>query len=88
MRPDMELGRIVRAHAGRDNGKYFAVIEIVDDNFVKIADGVSRRLANPKLKKIKHLEAMPQKLEIIAEKIKNNQKIFDAELRKAIMNAE
>ena len=86
MRPEMELGRIVRAHAGRDKGKYFAVVEIVDDNFVRIADGVSRRLASPKLKKVKHLEAMPQMVDGIADKLRDNQKVFDAELRKAIKN--
>ena len=87
MRPDIELGRIVRAHAGRDKGKYFVIVGIVDDNFVLIADGETRRLANPKLKKIKHLEPMPQFLEVIAEKIRSDQKIYDSELIKAITNS-
>ena len=89
MRPEIHLGSVVRAKAGRDAGKYFAVVKIVDDMYVYIADGVTRRLSNPKLKKIKHLPVMPQILENISEKLENNQKVFDAELKKALgMSAE
>ena len=51
----MKLGEIVLSVAGRDAGKHFAVVEIVDDNHVRIADGDLRRIKTAKLKKIKHL---------------------------------
>ena len=75
---------MVLSKAGRDGGKYFAVVEIVDDNFVKIADGKLRRIKNAKLKKLKHIEATQDVLDKIAEKLKNGRQIFDAELYSAL----
>lgn len=80
----MEIGQIVYSKAGRDKGSYFAVVEIVDDEFVKIADGEHRKLKKSKLKKIKHLKSNGDKLEKIGEKLKVDGQIFDAELRSAL----
>ena len=35
----MELGQVVYSKQGRDSGRYYAVVEIVDETYVKIADG-------------------------------------------------
>ena len=51
--PDYGLGSVVYSLMGRDKGRYFAVVEVIDESFVMIADGDLRRLANPKKKKIK-----------------------------------
>lgn len=82
--PDFSLGAIVQSKMGRDKGRYFAVVECVDENYVLIADGDLRRLANPKKKKLKHLQPKPDKLENIAVKLQSGQKIFDSELRSAL----
>lgn len=87
MRPGIEPGRLVKATAGRDSGKYFAVVSVVDETYVYIADGVTRRLSNPKLKKVKHLEPRPQLLGSIAKKLSEGSKVFDAELRSAILKS-
>ena len=50
----IEKGRIVRALAGRDSGRFFAIVDI-GEKFVKIADGKTRKLDNPKTKSLKHL---------------------------------
>lgn len=50
------LGRIVYSKSGRDKGKMFVIIGIVDENFVMLADGDLRKIENPKLKNIKHLQ--------------------------------
>ena len=52
---NLSLGQLVRASCGRDEGKYFFIIKLVDESFVLISDGKSRKLDKPKLKKIKHL---------------------------------
>jgi len=52
---NLSLGQLVRASCGRDEGKYFFIIKKVDESFVLISDGKSRKLDKPKLKKIKHL---------------------------------
>jgi ribosomal protein L14E/L6E/L27E len=83
MKP-IEIGSVVLSRAGRDKGRFFIVVEIVDDQFVKITDGDIRRLATPKLKKIKHLKGTGDILEGIAEKLKNSVKVYDAEIYSAL----
>ena len=65
----IELGSVVFSRAGRDAGRFFIVIEIVDDNYVMIADGDIRRLSKPKKKKIKHLKATGDINQKIKEKL-------------------
>lgn len=50
----IQKGSVVKADAGRDCGRYFAVVEM-QDGYCFIADGKSRKLLSPKLKNIKHL---------------------------------
>ncbi|MCL2630217.1 MAG: KOW domain-containing RNA-binding protein [Firmicutes bacterium] len=80
----IEIGAIVYSIAGRDSGKFFAVLEVVNDSFVKIADGELRRIEKPKLKKIKHLKVQAEEIPKISEKLKEGKKIFDAELKSAL----
>ncbi len=51
----MEIGDIEISLAGHDAGKAFVVMSKVNDKFVLIADGQSRKAESPKLKKIRHL---------------------------------
>ena len=53
------LGSVVFSRSGRDAGRFYVVIEIVDDEYVTIADGDLRRVDKPKLKKIKLEERHP-----------------------------
>ncbi|MDE5771084.1 MAG: KOW domain-containing RNA-binding protein [Ruminococcus sp.] len=50
----LSKGSVVRAAAGRDSGKLFAVTE-VQGGYCFIADGKSRKLASHKRKNIKHI---------------------------------
>ena len=47
-------GMIVRAKAGREEGRFMAVTS-VKDGYVYLADGKERKLAAPKKKNIKHV---------------------------------
>lgn len=80
----MELGQVVYSKQGRDSGRYYAVVEIVDETYVKIADGKLRRVKSPKLKKVKHLKTKGDMLDKISEKLKQNAQVFDTELRIAL----
>lgn len=51
----METGDIVISRAGHDAGKAFIVTSVVSESFVLIADGKSRKIESPKLKRIRHL---------------------------------
>jgi len=75
-----KAGDIVLALAGRDEGRIFAVLEILDENYVLIADGRSRRVDKPKRKKIKHLKLIKE----AALDIKSVDKLTNGFLRKSM----
>lgn len=54
---DIRQGSVVIAKAGRDKGKAFAVVDVMNSRTVYIADGKSRPVENPKRKNIIHLQA-------------------------------
>lgn len=78
------LGQLVVSKAGRDTGRKFIVVNVVDDFFVEVSDGSLRRLEKPKRKKVKHLIIMDEKVEFLAEKLRSNMKITNAEIRRAL----
>ena len=77
----MEVGRVVLSRAGRDQGHVFVIMDVIDENYVAIANGCQRKVDNPKKKKIKHLVAKPEIIEEIREKIFAKKRIFDSEVR-------
>ena len=81
---NIALGQIVVSKAGRDAGKRFIVTKVVDGQFVQITDGDLRRVEKPKKKKIKHLEPTGEVAETIEEKLKNNVRLTNPEVRKAL----
>ncbi|WP_422448608.1 RNA-binding protein [Thermoanaerobacterium sp. DL9XJH110] len=82
--PELKLGQLVLSCAGRDKGRFMLVIKILDSQYVYVADGVLRRVENPKKKKIKHLKILNKRAGFIAEKIENNKKIYNEEIRRAL----
>ena len=71
-------GSVVRAEAGRDGGKFFAVVE-ADEKYCLIADGKSRKLVSPKRKNIKHIRVTNSMIdvnEITDKKLRNMLKQF------------
>jgi ribosomal protein L14E/L6E/L27E len=52
------VGQLVIARAGRDVNKKFIITCIINDQYVYISDGDSRKLDHPKKKKLKHLRLM------------------------------
>ena len=49
------LGKVVLSKRGRDADRLFMIIEILNDEYVYIADGNLRKIEKPKKKRIKHL---------------------------------
>lgn len=80
----IEVGSIVYSIRGRDSGRFYIVVEVVDDKFIKIADGELRRIDKPKLKQIKHVKTDGSSIPKLAEKLKEGKKIFDAEIRSSL----
>ena len=82
-RLSIEPGRVVISRQGRDEGRCFVILQVVDDQFVMMADGLTRKLAHPKKKKLKHLYLKPVLVEGIAERLESHQ-LLDSDLRKAL----
>ncbi len=76
------LGRVVRSRAGRDSGRLFLVVGILDGEHLLLADGDLRRVEKPKKKKTRHLEATAYCCECPAIGKLNN-----SDIRKLIQNA-
>ena len=85
-RLSFEIGRIVRSRQGRDAGRCFVILQVVDEQFVMMADGLTRKLAHPKKKKIKHLQPKPVLVAGIEDGL-NNHQLLDSDLRKALNEA-
>lgn len=68
-------GLVVKAIAGRDSGRFFAVVK-AENKYCFIADGKSRKLGLPKRKSIKHL--------MLTEKYVDLNNITDKKLRKQL----
>lgn len=81
---DITVGQVVKSRAGRDKGKIFLVLEVIDDQFLLIVDGDVRKLDNPKKKKLKHLIVYNTVLPELGYKIDNKMKINNAFIRKLL----
>ncbi|MGE4282928.1 MAG: RNA-binding protein [Clostridia bacterium] len=81
---DVYPGQIVYSTAGRDKGKHFIVMEVIDDHYAYLCDGDIRRVEKPKKKKIKHLLSAGRDDQQIREKLTKQQKVTNAELRRCL----
>ncbi len=77
-------GQIVKSKSGHDQGNVFFVVEVLDDDYVLIADGDRRKSENPKKKKVKHLQHYNRVNENIAAKLAEGVKIENIELHREL----
>lgn len=80
----LTLGQVVYSKAGRDAGKRFVVVGILDDLNVFISDGDLRRIEKPKIKKIKHLEPTKDIITVLEQQLCKKQNVSNSEIRKAL----
>ena len=82
---DAYQGEFVYASAGRDAGKCFIVLSS-EDNYLYLCDGKSRKVSNPKKKKIKHVKLTGDRDEFIINKLASVGKLTNKEVRYALSN--
>jgi len=80
---DILAAQVVKSLAGRDRGKLFIVLK-TEENFAYLADGKLRKTENPKRKKIKHLQHFRTCEGPVFQKIINDERVLDSEIRKAL----
>ena len=61
------LGRLVFSRTGRDKGKPFVIIRIVNERYVIVSDGDVRKIENPKMKNVKHLQYTKMKADEVID---------------------
>lgn len=81
---DLSIGQVVKSRAGRDKGRIFIVLDIIDKEYVYVVDGDLRKLDNPKKKKLKHLVVYNTVLQEFKNKIDNNIRINNSYVRKIL----
>jgi len=74
----------VSSKAGRDAGRFYAIIRVVDHRFVEIADGDRRSVKKPKRKNLRHLVVHREVLEEVGRTLEAGQEISDADLKRAL----
>jgi ribosomal protein L14E/L6E/L27E len=81
---DYTIGQVVYSKAGRDAGKKFIIVNIPDESYVYISDGDLRRIEKPKRKKAKHLLITGEIIKPLNEKLLNEMKVTNSEVRRAL----
>ena len=75
----LEIGRVVKSRQGRDEGRYFVILQVVDDQFVMLSDGLTRKLDHLKKKKVKHLQPKPLRMDV--QSLVENNQLKDSDIR-------
>jgi large subunit ribosomal protein L14e len=81
---DELVGRLVLSKAGRDRGKPFVILKVINDRFVILADGDLRKVDNAKLKNIKHLQVTNSRLDEVRETLARGEVPENHRLRKLL----
>ena len=80
---EVQKGDIVQSRNGRDKGKALFVAD-VDDGYLILIDGKSRRLEHPKRKKEKHCMFLAREHCRVSEKLRVGEKVVNSEVRRAL----
>ena len=78
---DFKISDVVKATAGRDQGKLFYVIA-EDEQFLFLVNGKDRPLDRPKRKKRKHVQKVLRAETRVAAKLASGDKVLNSELRR------
>lgn len=84
----VETGRVVISKCGRDEGRIFLVTGEIDEDFVLIANGDSRKIAKQKKKRRKHLKPTLTLSQELRERILKGEMPEDFEIRACLSKEE
>lgn len=78
------VGRIVFSRAGRDKDNPYLILDVIDENYVYLVNGDTKKIEMPKKKRIKHLNFTEIVDEQLIEAIKNNDSNLDLKIKNFI----
>lgn len=84
MDAQLRPGELVTSTAGRDAGRRYIVVKRLEDGFVAVADGESRRIRSPKRKNVKHLRTHSLIDEELGEALAREERVADQRLRESL----
>lgn len=61
---------MVISKSGRDKGKAFIVVRVINERYLGISDGDLRKVENPKKKNIRHLHITSQRADDILDSLR------------------
>lgn len=76
-------GNVIISKKGRDKGRYFVVLYMLDAVFACLTDGDTRKLDHLKKKKLKHMKNTPYRCDDLIALYEKNQ-LKDSDIRKAM----
>lgn len=79
----ISIGSVVISKAGRDKGRSFVVVAL-EGEYAYLCDGDLRKSDSPKKKKRKHLAVTNTICDYIGDKINQNKKVTNTEIRRAL----
>ncbi|EES90702.1 RNA-binding protein [Clostridium botulinum C] len=82
------IGRVVCSKAGRDRGKQFIILNVIDNEYVNIIDGDLRTVGRPKRKKMKHLKITDEVIENANELLISNDSSINIKVKKFLKNRD
>lgn len=81
---EVKIGQLVKSTAGRDEGSFYLVYDVLDKAFVRVIDGDKKKLTNPKKKNFKHLKFFPEVSLSVADKLTRGESVTEEEVAEAI----
>jgi large subunit ribosomal protein L14e len=77
-------GQLVRSNAGRDQGSYYLIWDLVGERFLDVVDGIKHPVARPKRKNLKHVQILMAVATEIEEMILKGHPVKDFQIVAAI----
>ena len=85
---EFRVGDLVVSTAGHDMGQFYVIVDIIDKNYVALADGKNKPITSPKKKKIKHILSLDCRDVDFEQKISKKDVDSNAYIKKILKNFE
>lgn len=77
-------GQVVESIAGRDRGKHYIVLRLLDERFCLVVNGRERPVAKPKQKNRRHLLPLDLTAAALADRLARGETVTDEEIDQAL----
>lgn len=79
-----QIGQLVQVVQGRERGQFAVIIQIIDKQYVLLADGDKRKYDRPKRKNISHIELLETISPEVRDSLLETGRVSNGKLRFAV----